>query len=543
MPVGSHVVSRSSGGSSSYSSYGGSSSYGGYSASSSSSGQRCYVDNAYNRQLGRVGEPLGTHVVSTTGGGSTTRSSSSGGQRCYVDNEYNRQLGRVGKPVGTHVVSRSGEVTITKSVGDSGQRCYVDNPYNRKLGRVGMPVGTCVVSTSGACAVGTSGSASRSGGQRCYVDNAYNRKLGRVGKPLGSHVVSKRGCMQKLVNEHTLQDLIDALHGLGFSDPSRPQYERAVYVMERERVEERWRSDGIRPSTDVSCLKSHTSGEIITYSELELDKKPIGKGGFGEVYTGKWHGTPVAFKKLLYQHISRKLLNNFTKEIRIFAALNHPSTVKMFGAVVEESNIGIVMEYMTRSLHRALFWDETPFPKEKKKQVITQIASALEYLHTNDRQKIAHCDIKSENVLLDHTDNAKLTDFGISVIKSATQTSLSTAGGPAAPPGLGTPRYSAPEVLRGELLSMEELLQTDIYSLALVVFELLAEEEPFEDLNLMQLQANVGRGSLRPCASEVKLSHQVLKLLERCWDNTASKRPTAVEFNREWSGITVLVED
>ena len=415
----------------------------------------------------------------------------------------------------------------------------MDNPYNmnRKLGRVGMPVGTCVVSTSGACAVGTSGSA------RCYVDNAYNRKLGRVGKPLGSHVVSKRGCVQTLVNEHTLQDLIDALHGLGFSDASRPQYERAVYIMERERVEETWKSDGIRPSTDVSCLTSHTSGEIITYSELELDKKPIGKGGYGEVYAGKWHGTPIAFKKLLHQHISRKLLNNFTKEIRIFATLNHPSTVKMFGAVAEESNIGIVMEYMTRSLHRALFWDETPFPKEKKKQVITQIASALEYLHTNDRQKIAHCDIKSENVLLDPANNAKLTDFGISVIKSATQTSLSTAGGPAAPPGLGTPRYSAPEVLRGELLSMAELLQTDIYSLALVVFELLAEEEPFEDLNLMQLQANVGRGSLRPCASEVKLSHQVLKLLERCWDDAASKRPTAVEFNREWSSITVLVED
>lgn len=538
MPHGSHVVSRSSRGSS-YSSYGGS-------PSSSSSGQRCYVDNACNRQLGRVGKPLGTHVVSTSGG-STTRSTSSsgggGGQRCYVDNKYNRQLGRVGKPVGTHVVSRSGEVTITgghKSVGESGQRCYVDNSYNRKLGRVGMPMGTCVVSTSGACAVASSGSR---GGQRCYVDNSYNRKLGRVGKPLRSHVVSKRSAMQKLVNEHTLQDLIDALHGLGFSDASRPHYEGAVYILQRERVEEIWRSKGISPSTDVSRLTSHTSGEIIPYNELETDKKPIGKGGFGEVYAGKWQGTPIAFKKLLHQHISTKLVSNFMKEIRIFAALDHPNTVKMFGAVVEEGNIGIVMEYLCRSLHRALFWDEVPFPMEKKKQIIAQIASALEYLHTNDKQEIAHCDVKTENVLLDHSNNAKLTDFGISVIKSATQTSLSTAGGPAALPGLGTPRYSAPEVLRGELLSLAQLFQTDIYSLALVVFELLAEEEPYEDLNYFQLQANVGRGSLRPCMSEIKLSHQVLKLLERCWDNTASKRPTAVEFNREWNNITVLVED
>ena len=545
MPVGSHVVSRSSGGSSySSSSYDGCYGYSSSSGSSASGTQRCYVDNASNRELGRVGKPLGTHVVSTTGGASTRSTrGSSGGEGCYVDNEYNRKLGRVGKPLGTHVVSRSGEVTITKSRGESGQQCYVDNPYNRKLGRVGMPLGTCVVSTtgSGACAVGAS--ASRSGGQRCYVDNPYNRKLGRVGKPLGSHVISKRGSVQKLVNEHTLQDLVDALRDLGFSDASRPRYEGAVYILERERVEESWRRDGINPSTDVSRLTDRTSGEIIPYSELSMDKKPIGKGGFGEVFAGRWHGTPIAFKKLLYQHISRKLLNSFTKEMRIFAALNHPNTVKMFGAVVEEGNIGIVMEYMNRSLHRALFWDEPPFPKGKKKVVITQIASALEYLHTNDKEKIAHCDIKSENVLLDHANNAKLTDFGISVIKSTTQTSLSTAGGPAAPPGLGTPRYSAPEVLRGELLSMTQLLRTDIYSLALVVFELLAEEEPFEGLNLMQLQANVGRGDLRPCASEISLSGQVLKLLERCWDGEASKRPTAVEFNREWSRITVLVED
>jgi hypothetical protein len=65
-----------------------------------------------------------------------------------------------------------------------------------------------------------------------------------VGKPLGSHVISKRGSVQKLVNEHTLQDLVDALRRLGFSDASRPRYEGAVYILERERVEESWRSNG-----------------------------------------------------------------------------------------------------------------------------------------------------------------------------------------------------------------------------------------------------------------------------------------------------------
>ena len=493
----------------------------------------CYVDNAANRRLGRVGKPLGSHVVSSSRSYGSSYGSSAGStsQRCYVDNSYNRQLGRVGKPLGTHVVSRSGEVSISaepRSSESTSQRCYVDNAYNRQLGRVGKPLGTHVVSTNGAAS-----------GQRCYVNNAYNRRLGRVGKPLGTHVVSKssgRTHCRELFNEHTPQDLIEALRGMGLSDANRPSYQYAVDRLEQERVEENWMASGVNPSTDVSRLKDHNPGKIIPYSELKLDQKAIGRGGFGEVYAGLWHGTPIAFKKLLYQRMSKKLHDSFTKEVSILATLDHPNTVKMFGAVVEEGNIGIVMEYMHRSLHKAIFWEEVSFPEEKKKKMVSQMACALQYLHTHEK-KIAHCDVKSDNVLLDKDDNAKLSDFGISAVKNATETSRSSV---AAPPGQGTPRYSAPEVLRGELLTMSQLLQTDIYSLAIVVFEVVTEEEPFQGLNVRQLEANVGRGKLRPTASSTELSKSVTDLLKKCWDDSASYRPTAGQFQDEWNSVTVL---
>ena len=521
-----------------------------------------YVDNAYNRRLGRVGMPYGSCVVSSTGGsprssyagsyGSRSAASTSSGTSpgCYVDNASNRRLGRVGMPYGSCVVSSTGGSnagSAASTTSTNGQRCYVDNPTNRALGRVGKPLGTHVVSRSGEVTVtcGAGGtSPSRSTGQGCYVDNPYNRRLDRVGRPLGYCVVRERTIRDRrreLLSENTFQGLVEALQELGLGHPNRPRYQYAVDAMERETIEEHWRTSGLEPMTDTSRLSDHNPGEIIPYGELEIpNKKPIGRGGFAEVYAGKWHGTPIAFKKLLYQQMSRKLQNSFMKEVGILAKLDHPNTVKMFGAVVESGHVGIVMEYMHRSLQKALHWDEVSFSNPKKKSLVNQMANALEYLHHGCDKRIAHCDIKPDNILLDRYNEAKLSDFGISAIKNSTETSQSSVSGAAAPPGQGTPRYSAPEVLRGEMLGMSQLLKTDIYSLAVVVFELLSEEEPYLSLNRRQLEVHVGNGSVRPTSDDVIFSRPVADLLKRCWDAKATARPTAIEFRQTWIKIDVL---
>ena len=75
-----------------------------------------------------------------------------------------------------------------------------------------------------------------------------------------------------------------------------------------------------------------------------------------------------------------------------------------------------------------------------------------------------------------------------------------------------------------------------------MVFEILAEETAFGDLNIKQLEENIGRGNLRP-SLPTTLTQPVENLLKCCWDADASKRPTAAEFKTIWVGIMELYKD
>ena len=320
---------------------------------------------------------------------------------------------------------------------------------------------------------------------------------------------------------------------LGFSHGLYPQYTLVLEFQQQAAVEEDWERKGIpvHLSTSVKCVITE-----IPYDDLNIGKQ-IGRGSFGEVYASLWHGNPVAFKKLLHQSMSKKRKQKLVKEIEVLVTLDHLNIVKVFGAVLKEGNVGIVMEYMKRTLYRALFYDEDEFEDAQKKKMVSQIASALQYLHTH-KPAIVHCDIKSQNVLLDQAHSTKLCDFGLCAVKNDAQTSTSTL---AVPSGQGTPRYSAPEVLRGETLTLPQLFKADIYSLAIVVFEIVVEEEPFEDLSVRQLEVQVGHGNLRPtCTSTLTLSEPLSALLASSWDGTASNRPSADEFKDEWGKIVDL---
>ena len=91
------------------------------------------------------------------------------------------------------------------------------------------------------------------------------------------------------------------------------------------------------------------------------------------------------------------------KEVTILSAIDHPNVIKMIGAMMEDNNIGMMMKYLRCSLFWAVFIDCELQDANKKIAIIKQVASALKQLHTRN---IAHCDIKSENILLDWNDSA-----------------------------------------------------------------------------------------------------------------------------------------
>ncbi|KAK3103654.1 hypothetical protein FSP39_020785 [Pinctada imbricata] len=573
MPVGSAVISRSGGGSSYGGWGGGGSSYslGGGSSYSSGGSSKTYVDNAYNRSLGRVGMEHGSMVASRSG--NTGSCGSSGSTKTYVDNSYNRSLGRVGMEHGTAVVSQSD--TSRNSSGGAKPKTYVDNAMNRSLGRVGMEHGTMPSSRS-------SGSYEYVDSPvRVYTDNAFNRKLGRVGKPLGSVPVSRSGyssrdsgisspTIRKYVDNSLNRSLGRVGHPIGTmplskvsrrtemmldmykylqrnegedmdwecSYPDVPEemqlqiYDDVLNRYNRHQQIQEWKAQHYtkeEPKTSRKLLKDY-SGTKINFEELQLGKK-IGQGGFGDVHFAKWSGSVVAVKKLRVQRVSKKRLQEFTDEIFVLCQLEHPNIVKFIGACVKTPNLCIVMEYMQTSLFDAVHIDDDKdFTEEERLDIIKQTAAGILYLHSNN---IAHCDMKSHNVLLDYEPGelliAKITDFGLSMMKQESDTSSST--GHEYVRNIGTPRYSAPEILRGEVLELRAMKKADIYSFSLIIYEVICEEEPFYKMNYRQLQTQVGEKGLIPSVPEqINLKTSLHRQLMECWSRSGDQRPSAREL-------------
>ncbi|XP_022104385.1 uncharacterized protein LOC110986652 [Acanthaster planci] len=570
-PMGSMPMSRSSSGSS-----------GGFSHSSSGS-QRTYVDNSYNRSLGRVGAPMGSMPMSRPSSASSGSSSKtpSDSKAIYVDNTYNRKLGRVGLLKGSMPVSQpssasSGSSSKTPS---DGQAVYVDNTSNRKLGRVGMPKGSMPVSQPSSASSGSS-STTPSDSQAVYVDNEYNRKLGRVGLPKGSKPVSKSSQHSGKVYKSTplnqrlgrvgmplgtmpysrkkqapqpkktlvvkkkkpkptdvMGKIMDHLLGPEEEDfvdfPSDIPKDEQDYMCETvlsliRRMEQvlQWQetNQGKQPRTALETFKY--DGPVIKFDEIEVLEK-IGHGGFGDVHFGKYKGTVVAVKKLRVQRVSQRRLRQFREEVEILCRLDHPHIVKFLGACVVTPNLAILLEYMQKSLYDALHVKEEEYSPQDQYRILLHMADGLAYLHG---MKVAHCDMKSTNILLDNSDEgviAKISDFGLSLMKSETETSQSTAK----VQGVGTPKYSAPEVLNGEELAQPAMCKADVYSMAVVAWEVLCQEVPFSGLNIHQLTRRICRGDVNlKFPEDVKVGDGLVALLKKCWSHDANKRPSAEAF-------------
>ncbi|XP_071963214.1 kinase suppressor of Ras 2-like [Antedon mediterranea] len=480
------------------------------SSSSSSSTPKTYVDNASNRNLGRVGMEHGTMSVSSSSTSSTPT------PKTYVDNAYNRSLGRVGLKHGTMSVSRS------SASSDSKPGTYVDNPFNRSQGRVGMDYGTKVVSSKSSS---SSKDQLKNPEVKLYKDNAANRRLGRAGKPLGSMPVSSK----KTKSTDYLQKAHEHMMNNPYEEFEAPF--EADGNLESHFIEQLNRMELSRSRTSTRKPFEWYEGSIIKFGDLTLGKK-IGHGGFGDVHHGHMKGKEVAIKKLRVQRVSQKRLTQFEDEVRIFCKLKHKNIITFYGACIETPNLCIVMELMNGSLYDELHVKDYQFSDTEKTFIAMEVADGLKYLHSKN---VAHCDIKPTNVLINiATEGAdkhevKITDFGLSKIKNYSETSHSKAVGDDMVRELGTPRYSAPEVLRGEFLDTNGMMMTDVYSFGLVIFEIFSGDEVFDDYNAHQLRKNVGNGDHKPSLHNLLLSGKLQDLMRKCWERTPTTRPTAGE--------------
>ncbi|KAK6945571.1 Protein kinase domain [Dillenia turbinata] len=201
------------------------------------------------------------------------------------------------------------------------------------------------------------------------------------------------------------------------------------------------------------------------YEELaaatENFKTQIGFGGFGVVYKGTLPDKSlVAVKKINSIGVQGK--KEFCTEIAIIGKIHHINLVRLKGFCAQGRQRFLVYEYMNKgSLDRSLFENGPVLEWQERFDIALGTARGLAYLHSGCEQKIIHCDVKPENILLHDNLQVKISDFGLSKLLSPEQSCLFTNL-------RGTRGYLAPEWLTSTAISDK----TDVYSYGMVLLEI-----------------------------------------------------------------------
>jgi len=235
----------------------------------------------------------------------------------------------------------------------------------------------------------------------------------------------------------------------------------------------------------------------------------IGKGGMGRIYKvlDKEINERVSLK-LIKPEIAanREVIERFQNEIRITRKISHKNICRMYHLSREKDTYYITMEYVSGENLKNMIRMTKQMSVETALDIGRQVCQGLTEAH---RLGVVHRDLKPQNVMIDENGNVRILDFGIA-------RSLETRG--ATTPGMmiGTPEYMSPEQVEG--VDVDQ--RTDIYSLGLLMYEMLTGRPPFEgenSLNVIYKQRHEAPRDLRGMNPEVSasVSRVILKCLEK----------------------------
>ncbi len=174
----------------------------------------------------------------------------------------------------------------------------------------------------------------------------------------------------------------------------------------------------------------------------------------------------------------REFQERFLREAQAAGILSHPNivTVHDVGEDSATETSFIAMEYVEGKNLKQLLSEKTPFSSERVAEIVGQVAEALDYAH---RRGIVHRDVKPANIIITPEGQVKITDFGIAKTEKS---NLTTTG-----QFLGTPNYMSPEQITGDAVDG----RSDLFSLGVVLYELLTRKKPFSADNLTSISYKI----------------------------------------------------
>ena len=282
----------------------------------------------------------------------------------------------------------------------------------------------------------------------------------------------------------------------------------------------------------------------INISEIQLEDKHLAEGAYGLLYRGIWNDQTVAVKILRSDEIMEEKLavfKEFRKEVSIMSELKHQNLVELKGFSVSGGKPAMIMEFMKHGDLYSIIKPKSPgpitrLPLQISLNLATDIAKGIEFLHSLT-PPILHRDLKPPNILItkeegDQNYTAKVADFGLSAKQYLSNLKERA---------VETPIWVAPEILKKEPYTTK----SDVYSYAIILYEIFERKLPFENVEfrfLNELEEQIIKGSRSDITQLNRVYPEIASLIEDCWNGDPYRRPNFSEIINRLIDITEKYE-